>query len=95
MQLMETLQMPDQYFVIRDVRKAEGNVRLTGQFIVDGEVVASDGGGRDGAKARLKPIEPFEVKWILGPNGEGREFAESMGYQTVEHDDFTYPPPRT
>ena len=87
--------MPDQYFVIQDVRKGDGDVRFSSQFIVDGEVVASDGGDRDGAKVRPKPIELAEVKWILGPNGEGRAFAESMGYQTVKHDDFTYPPPRT
>ena len=43
-----------------------------------------------------------ELKWILPPKGSvfgdgsdayrsSKAFAESMGYDTVEHDDFSYP----
>jgi len=46
------------------------------------------------------PVKWFGVKWILPPRSSGfygasKAFAESMGYETVEHDDFSYPPPRT
>jgi hypothetical protein len=45
------------------------------------------------------PVQWFGVKWILPPRSSGfyaasKAFAESMGYETVEHDDFSYPPPR-
>jgi hypothetical protein len=46
------------------------------------------------------PVQIFQAKWILPPRtssyyGASKAFAESMGYETVEHDDFSYPPPRT
>jgi len=46
------------------------------------------------------PVKWFGVKWILPPRSSGfyaasKAFAEGMGYETVEHDDFSYPPPRT
>lgn len=85
--------MSEQYFVVGDVRKSGDDVRVVGQFIVDGEVVAS-GSSAKSAKARIKPIEPFQVKWIVGPGGHGREWAEAMGYETVDYDDFSYPGPR-
>lgn len=42
---------------------------------------------------------PFEVKWILPDRasqmyGVVKAFAEGAGYETVELDDFSYPPPR-
>jgi hypothetical protein len=84
--------MSEQYFVVGDVRKSGDDVRVVGQFIVDGEVVASGGG--KGAMARIGPVEPRQVKWIVGPGGHGREWAEAMGYETVDYDDFSYPGPR-
>jgi hypothetical protein len=44
-------------------------------------------------------VKWFGVKWILPPRSSGfyaasKAFAEGMGYETVEHDDFSYPPPR-
>ncbi len=48
---------------------------------------------------QITPIKPFVAKWILPPRtssvyGYEKWFAESMGYETVEHDDFSYPGPR-
>ena len=45
------------------------------------------------------PVQWYGVKWILPPRSSSfyaasKAFAESMGYETVEHDDFSYPPPR-
>jgi hypothetical protein len=39
----------------------------------------------------------FHAKWILPPRGSSmyaasKAFAESAGYETVEFDDFSYPP---
>jgi hypothetical protein len=85
--------MSEQYFVVGDVRKSGDDVRVVGQFIVDGEFVAS-GSVAKSAKAKIKPIEPFQVKWVVGPGGQGRDMAEAMGYETVAYDDLRYPPPR-
>ncbi len=86
--------MSQQYFVVGDVRNAGDDVHVVGQFIVDGEVVAS-GSTAKAAKARIKPVEPFQVKWVLGPGGLGGDMARAMGYETVAYDDLRYPPPRT
>jgi len=88
----------EQHFVVQRVTQlSNGDVRFAGQFIVDGAVVVSPSDTPDEPDVpeidiRFRPLEPWEIKWILGPNGEGREFAESMGYETVELDDFSYPP---
>ena len=48
--------------------------------------------------ASIYPVYPFfDVKWILPPRSSGhyaasKAFAEGAGYETVEHDDFSYPP---
>jgi hypothetical protein len=49
--------------------------------------------------ANLGPVKPFVAKWILPPRTSSfyeseKAFAQSMGYETVEHDDFSYPGPR-
>ena len=87
--------MTDGYFVVRSMNKsAEGTVFL-GDFIVPGEVAVDNGSSqRPRPLPRIGPVKPFEVKWILGPNGEGKAFAEAAGYETVAHDDFSYPPRR-
>ena len=87
--------MTNEYFVVRGMKKtAEGTV-FRGDFIISGEVVVDNGSSQQPkALPRIGPVKPFEVKWILGPNGEGKEFAEAAGYETVAHDDFSYPPPR-
>jgi len=87
--------MTNEYFVVRGMKKtAEGTV-FRGDFIISGEVVVDNGSSQQPkALPRIGPVKPFEVKWILGPNGEGKAFAEAAGYETVAHDDFSYPPPR-
>ncbi|HEX6023800.1 MAG TPA: hypothetical protein VFZ00_17550 [Solirubrobacter sp.] len=46
----------------------------------------------------ITPLKPLEVKWILPPDYpgwgayEGNLWAATLaGYETVEHDDLTYP----
>jgi hypothetical protein len=46
----------------------------------------------------IAPLKPLEVKWILPPDSpgwgayEGNQLAASLGgYDTVEHDDLSYP----
>jgi len=86
-----------EYFLIESASLVNGNHgRMTGQFIVNGtvEVDLSDQDDDRPPRIRIEPLKPHELKWILGPDGQGRAFAESMGYETVEHDDFSYPPHR-
>ena len=97
--------MKDKYFVIQDVQKVDdGQMRLNGQFILDGAVTvnsdstssSSSSGDTKKPPYDIKPPKLFEVKWILPPEGSpaygrSKAFAESMGYDTVEHDDFSYP----
>lgn len=84
-----------------------GAVRLKGHFIADAVLQVDDddqpsGGTSGGSGGGKKPKGPkielpkLEVKWILPPKGSewyGRikGFAEDMGYETVEHEDFSYP----
>jgi hypothetical protein len=83
------------YFVVSGMSKSPEATVFRGDFIVPGEVVVENGSSqRPKALPRIGPLRPFEVKWILGPNGERGAFAEAMGYETVDHDDFRYPPPR-
>lgn len=91
-----TLAQPEgqEYFVIRSASSVNGSLRVTGQFIRDAtvEVDPSHEDPGETPRIRFEPLRPFEVKWILGPQGQGKAFAEAAGYETVEHDDFTYPP---
>jgi hypothetical protein len=86
--------MAQTYFLVEGIEKVGADQVVKGQFIVDGTITVNAAQGA--AKARPKPklIKPFEVKWIVGPSGLGKEFAEGMGYETVAWDDFSYPPPR-
>lgn len=88
--------MSQQYFLVESIEKVGADQVVKGQFIVDGEFVVSGGKASGQSKALPKPklIKPHELKWILGPSGFGKEFAEGMGYETVAWDDFSYPPPR-
>ena len=92
--------MTQHYFMTTDVRKTKAGARVVGQIITDGTVNVSDGGGGGGGGSLppIKPVELFEPKWILPPRSSGaygpiKAAAEAMGYDTVEHDDFSYPPP--
>ncbi len=98
--------MSTTYFAITDAKKlSKGRIRLSGQYILDGgTTVTSSSSTTDDDDDTYPPIDisipgPFEVKWILPDRhsqvyGAVKTFAESMGYETVELDDFSYPPPR-
>ena len=89
------------FFVIRKVENIEGKRSFAGDLIIRGR--ADDPGeppsGGPGPNFNIPRLELFEVKWILPPRNSphyaaSKAFAEGMGYDTVEHDDFSYPPPR-
>ena len=94
--------MGQQYFLVESIQQVGADQVIKGQFIVDGEIVAS--GGQTSAlaseqpkpksKPKIKPLKPRELKWIIGPSGFGKETAESMGYETVRFHDISYPGPR-
>ena len=91
----------DSFFVIQNVNQGNnGKLRLVGQFIINGatEVVSSPSSQpRDKEpKVTIEMPRLFEVKWILPPRnsefyGAVKDFAEDMGYETVENDGFSYP----
>lgn len=66
----------------------------------DDDTSGGTSGGSGGGGSKPKPpkidLPDFEVKWILPPRtsewyGRIKATAESMGYETVEHDDLSYP----
>lgn len=92
------------FFVIEGARKVDsGALQLKGHLLADvvTEIEPGDdsGGSTGGSSGKLPPIAfppRFQVKWILLPEGNPlystvKSFAEQMGYETVEHDDFSYP----
>jgi hypothetical protein len=89
------------YFVIQNVKKADnGDLRLIGQFIINSktEIVSSPSSQPEDNEPKVTIEIPrmYAVKWILPPQsslfyGAIKAFAEDMGYETVEHDDFSYP----
>jgi len=99
------MKLSSSYFVIEGVRKVDaGSLRLMGQFILNGgtqiEIPSSSSSDDDTKKhpsIRINVPSMFEVKWILPPRTSEfycsvKAFAEGAGYETVEHDDFSYPP---
>ena len=92
------------FFLIKDIKKGRTPV-VTGEMIVpatvefEQEAPASSSAPKPSKpKPKYYPKLPktFDVKWILPPKGsaayeQSKNFAESMGYDTVEHDDFSYP----
>lgn len=86
------------YFLARELKKGKA-INIEGVYIVDGDVSYNSSGGGSGNQPRPNIELPNffgDVKWILPPRSSGaygsvRSFAESMGYETVEHDDFSYP----
>lgn len=89
------------FFVIRDARQNDnGTLRIDGQLIMNGTVTVVDSPSSqpddNPPRINLELLTLFEAKWILPPAGTGaygaiKAFAESMGYSTVELDDFSYP----
>jgi hypothetical protein len=53
--------------------------------------------GAHASNPPIEPIKPLDVKWILPPRSSGdfylydKWFTETMGYETVENGDLTYP----
>ena len=97
--------MSTTYFAVTDAKKMpKGRIRMTGQYIVDGGTTVTSASSQDDDDDKHPPIDIsvpglFEVKWILPDRdshiyGAVKSFAEGMGYETVELDDFSYPPPR-
>lgn len=94
------------FFKVDGMKKLDsGALRLEGQLIadaifrVDDEDDTSGGSSGGGGKKPKRPkidLPDFEVKWILPPKGSKwydriKSTAEGMGYETVEHDDVSYP----
>ncbi|MCF6305989.1 MAG: hypothetical protein L3J33_11535 [Rhodobacteraceae bacterium] len=98
--------MQNQYFVVQDLKETAKGTRFIGQFVVDGTVAApaesetrsSSSGKKKKPKIKIKIPKLRKLKWILPAKGgdetaynASKDFAEGAGYETVEHDDFTYP----
>ncbi len=98
--------MQNQYFVVQDLKETAKGMRFIGQFVVDGTVTAptdsdtrsSSSGKKKKPKIKIKIPKRAGLKWILPPKGgdetaynASKAAAEGAGYETVEHDDFTYP----
>jgi hypothetical protein len=92
------------FFIVRDVRRVDArNIRISGDLILKGDpqgVVSWEVSESSSDPTKKPPIQlppPREkLKWILpGRNSEfyGRikHYAEAIGYETVEHDDLSYP----
>ena len=52
--------------------------------------------GAQASQPQIAPLKPLEVKWILPPRTSpfyesDKALAEAAGYDTVEHDDLSYP----
>lgn len=52
--------------------------------------------GAQASQPPIAPLKPLEVKWILPPRTSPfyeseKALAEAAGYDTVEHDDLSYP----
>ena len=87
------------FFIVEDVR--EGKIAtLKGALIVDAIVEIDSNDPKASGQSKPKPKIPklLELKWILPPKDSPaykwvKEAAEAAGYETVEHDDFSYPRP--
>ena len=95
--------MSTQYFIPRDMKKARGKVKMTGQVVLDLVVEFDEddkpgGGGGGGKKKPFPKIEIpdlfYELKWIAWPGSASAAFGEAAGYEVVAPDDFSYPPRR-
>lgn len=84
------------FFVIRDACKTKDQLIIEGDFIINGRLEAGPGKTR---RSSIGFPPQLEVKWILPPKDSliykwVKQQAEDAGYDTVEHDDFSYPPER-
>lgn len=94
------------YFVIERARKVGNKMQIQGDMIVGAtyEVPvagSSSGSSEEDDRPQIDFPSPPEIKWILPPRNEFghnneaydavKGFAQSQGYETVEHDDFSYP----
>jgi len=80
------------FFHIKNVReKGKGKLKLEGTLTMDATTTVSSSASASPSKIKL-----LKVKYILPPKGSPfydrvKDAAESAGYETVEHDDFSYP----
>jgi hypothetical protein len=93
--------MSNALFYIRDARVDAGKLHLRGDYIVPSTLEVNVPG--DSSSSTTSTASPqigipgrFTVKWILPPKTSGfysavKNSAENMGYETVEHEDFSYP----
>jgi hypothetical protein len=93
--------MSNEFFVIQSASQVDNSkLKVAGQFIIDGKTLVDSSSSSQPDDEQPKVIielpHMFEVKWILPPRssafyGAVKGAAESMGYETVENDDFSYP----
>lgn len=94
------MEISNGFFLIQNVKKADnGKLELVGKFITDAVEVISSHSESPKNKPPFKIAAPdlsFKLKYILPPKGSPfydkiKAAAEIMGYDTVEHEDFSYP----
>lgn len=97
--------MKNAYFQIRDAKAVGEKLVLDGNYILPSTLEVKASGDKPGSgqpPPSLNDIRvpgPFKVKWILPPMDSAwhdgiKSAAEGAGYETVELNDFSYPPPR-
>lgn len=93
----------DNFFVIKNVARADSKqIRISGDLILKGQpqkLLSMDiSESREPVfdKSKISPHlpSPGSVRWILPPGGSEfykriKEFAQDMGYATVEHEGFS------
>lgn len=84
---------PSKYFVIKDAKRVDGRMIFSGDMVFEPTPEHSE---KQAAHPPITIRKPFELKWVLPTRhasfyGASKAFAESMGYETVENDDMTYP----
>jgi hypothetical protein len=96
----------DNVFVIKTLAKSrENHIRISGDLILKGQPtqqvtaeISESKPGDDKPKIKYPPKIhlPGDVRWILPPENsplydETKSRVRAAGFQTVEHEDFSYP----
>ncbi len=90
------------YFYVRGAKTVDGKLLISGDYITSETIEAKNSGGNPSASKQPPAPTPisiqgrFQVKWILPPQdslayGPVKDAAQGAGYETVEHNDFSYP----
>jgi hypothetical protein len=90
----------DAFFYIKDAKIVGGKLWISGDYITPNTIEMNTSGGSS-SSSTPPPITitgRFQVKWILPPKigdltiyNAVKGAAEGAGYETVEHNDFSYP----